>query len=75
MAKDNTYKKENAFLVLAKRMSRNKNAMFGLTLFVILVLAIIIVPIVSPYQYDKMDVMAIKLGPSSAHLFGTDDLG
>ena len=30
MAKDNTYKKENAFLVLAKRMSRNKNAMFGL---------------------------------------------
>ena len=33
MAKDNTYKKENAFLVLAKRMSRNKNAMFGLTLF------------------------------------------
>ena len=75
MAKDNTYKKENAFLVLAKRMSRNKNAMFGLTLFVILVLAIIIVPIVSPYQYDKMDVMAIKQGPSSAHLFGTDDLG
>lgn len=69
------YKKENAFLVLAKRMSRNKNAMFGLTLFVILVLAIIIVPIVSPYQYDKMDVMAIKQGPSSAHLFGTDDLG
>ena len=57
MAKDNTYKKENAFLVLAKRMSRNKNAMFGLTLFVILVLAIIIVPIVSPYQYDKMDLM------------------
>ena len=50
MAKDNTYKKENAFLVLTKRMSRNKNAMFGLTLFVILVLAIIIVPIVSPYQ-------------------------
>ena len=75
MAKGNTYKKENAFLVLAKRMSRNKNAMFGLTLFVILVLAIIIVPIVSPYQYDKMDVMAIKQGPSSAHLFGTDDLG
>ena len=75
MAKDNTYKKENAFLVLAKRMSRNKNARFGLTLFVILVLAIIIVPIVSPYQYDKMDIMAIKQGPSSAHLFGTDDLG
>ena len=56
MAKDNTYKKENAFLVLAKRMSRNKNAMFGLTLFVILVLAIIIVPIVSPYQIGRAHV-------------------
>ena len=31
MAKDNTYKKENAFQVLAKRKTRNKNAMIGLT--------------------------------------------
>ena len=59
MAKDNTYKKENAFLVLAKRMSRNKNAMFGLTLFVILVLAIIIVPIVSPVSYTHLTLPTI----------------
>lgn len=72
---DNKYRKENAFVVLAKRMSRNKNAMFGLVMFAILVLAIIIVPIVSPYEYDKMDVMAIKQVPSSLHWFGTDDLG
>ena len=63
MAKDNTYKKENAFLVLAKRMSRNKNAMFGLTLFVILVLAIIIVPIVSPYQYDGNQAGTVICAP------------
>ena len=69
------YRKEGAFLVLAKRMRRNKNAMFGLAVFIILVLAIIFVPMVSPYGYDKMDVLAIKQGPSAAHWFGTDDLG
>ena len=30
-------KKENRFLVLAKRMSRNTNAMIGLAIFVVLV--------------------------------------
>ena len=52
-------KKENRFLVLAKRMSRNTNAMIGLAIFVVLVLSIIIVPLVSPYDYSKMDVTAL----------------
>lgn len=69
------YRKEGAFVVLVKRMRRNKNAMFGLVVFLILVLAVIFVPMISPYGYDKMDVMAIKQGPSTAHWFGTDDLG
>lgn len=72
---DNRYRKENALVVLAKRMSRNKNAMFGLAMFLILVIAILIVPVVSPYEYDKMDPIAIKQLPSSLHWFGTDDLG
>lgn len=74
-SEEKKYKKEGAFIVLVKRMRRNKNAMFGLIVFVILVLAIIVVPEVSPYTYDKMDVLAIKQGPSQAHWFGTDDLG
>ncbi len=69
------YKKENAFFVLAKRMARNKNAMFGLILFIILLIAILVVPIVSPYQYDKMDPLSIRQGPSMEHFFGTDDMG
>lgn len=68
-------KKENRFLALAKRMSRNTNAMIGLAIFVVLVLSIIIVPMVSPYDYSKMDVTALHQGPSAAHWFGTDDLG
>lgn len=69
------YKKESALASLVKRMSRNKNAMFGLAVFTILVILIIIVPIISPYTYDKMDPLAIKQLPSAKHWFGTDDLG
>lgn len=68
-------KKENRFLVLAKRMSRNTNAMIGLAIFVVLVMSIIVVPLVSPYDYSKMDVTALHQAPSAAHWFGTDDLG
>jgi peptide/nickel transport system permease protein len=68
-------KKENRFLVLAKRMSRNTNAMIGLAILIILVLSIIIVPLVSPYDYSKMDINALHQSPSAAHWFGTDDLG
>ena len=75
MAKTEKYKKENAVLVLAKRMARNKNAMFGLILFAVLLIAILVVPLVSPYEFDKMDPLSINQGPSMEHLFGTDDLG
>ena len=60
MAKTEKYKKENAVLVLAKRMARNKNAMFGLILFAVLLIAILVVPLVSPYEFDKMDPLSIN---------------
>ena len=72
---ESTEKKDSQFLILAKRMTRNKNAMIGFVIFVLLVLSVIVVPMISPYQYDKMDYMAMYQGPTSQHLFGTDDLG
>lgn len=68
-------KKEGQMSVLIKRMKRNKNAVFGLALFTLLVISIIVVPMVSPYKYDTTDWTAINQGPSAAHWFGTDDLG
>ena len=68
-------RKESSLVVLAKRMRRNKNSMIGLVVFVLLVLSVIIVPMVSPYEYDEVDFMAINKLPSKEHWFGTDDLG
>ena len=45
----------------------------------LLVLAVFVVaifaPLISPYDPSKIDIKNILVGPSSHHLFGTDDLG
>ncbi len=67
--------KESRFAIFWNRLKRNRNAMIGLYVFAILVLLIIIVPIISPYDYAKYDIMSISQKPSLKHPFGTDDLG
>ncbi|MCR5448634.1 MAG: ABC transporter permease [Solobacterium sp.] len=67
--------KESRFAVFWNRLKRNRNAMIGLYVFLLLVMLIIIVPIVSPYDYAKYDIMSISQKPSLKHPFGTDDLG
>jgi ABC-type dipeptide/oligopeptide/nickel transport system permease subunit len=42
-----------------------------LSVFVIAVFA----PLIAPYDPSKIDIKNILVGPSSQHLFGTDDLG
>ncbi len=74
-AKVKRSRKESRFAVFWNRLKRNRNAMIGLYVFAFLVLLIIIVPIVSPYDYAKYDIMAISQKPSLKHPFGTDDLG
>ncbi len=71
----NKVKRQSQFSIFWGRMRRNKNAMFGLTVFAILVLMIILVPVFSPYDYAKMDLSAMNQGPTLQHPFGADDLG
>ncbi len=56
------------------RFMRNKLAMFMLALLLIIVLAAIFGPILSPYTY-KGQSADVRQGPSFAHPFGTDKLG
>lgn len=60
---------------VGKRLLKNKVAVFSLALLAIIVLMAIIVPIVSPYEYDATNLMAAKQAPSLAHPFGTDKSG
>lgn len=58
-----------------RRLKKDKLAMAGLVVIVIMTLLAVFGPMVSPYSYDEPDFTAILQGPSSSHWFGTDILG
>jgi peptide/nickel transport system permease protein len=60
------------------RFTQNRMAVAGLALVVLLVLAAFLAPVIVPYPEDAAGAVHTQdalLPPSTAHLFGTDDLG
>lgn len=57
------------------RLRRNKLAVFGLVVVLILAFTAIFGPYLTPYDYLSQDLNARNALPSMSHLFGTDDLG
>lgn len=58
-----------------RRLRRNKLAMFGLFIIIVLIIVAVFAPLIAPYDPDKMDFTAIKQPPSAKHLMGTDIFG
>lgn len=57
------------------RFKKNKLAMAGIVLLVLLLLMAIFGPVISQYDYRTNDLMSVNKPPSSEHWFGTDELG
>ncbi|MDK2867030.1 MAG: peptide/nickel transport system permease protein [Clostridiales bacterium] len=57
------------------RLFRNKAAILGLIIIVVLILSAIFADIVSPFSYDEQDLRQRFLAPSAEHFFGTDEYG
>ncbi len=57
------------------RFKKNKMAMAGLIFLIIMTLACIIVPFVSPFTYDGQNMSIANQMPSLTHLMGTDKFG
>ncbi len=55
--------------------SDNKLAVFSGILIVIFILMAVFAPLLTPYDFDEMDLMARLAPPSAKHLLGTDELG
>ena len=70
-------KKKSQIADVWKRLCRNKTAMLGLVIMILLVLIAILSPIVFDYdnQVIKTDYSSTLQWPSAAHPFGTDELG
>ena len=71
----NGHKKQSQVKEVWRRLCKNKLAIVGLVLVVIIVLASVLAPFLTPYHYDAMDLMAAKQYPSAAHWLGTDNYG
>ena len=68
-------KKQSGFLDTMKRLKKNKMAVAGLIIILLMAIISIISPWISPYAYDKTNLAIMFEAPSMAHPFGTDELG
>ena len=57
------------------RFKRNKTAMFGAVLFILILLAVILVPIFSKFELNDFILDDKKLPPSGKYWLGTDEQG
>ena len=57
------------------RLTRNKAAMLGAFILILLIIAAVLAPWISPYSYSYQDLNLGASPPSADHLLGTDVLG
>lgn len=58
-----------------RRMKRNKLALVGLAVIILMILVAILAPVIAPYGYDEQNYSAVLQKPSAAYPLGTDDFG
>src|SRR6056297_4027210 len=58
-----------------RRLLKNKVAMLGLILILIITVLSLIVPLFSDVTYRQQDLLNINQNPSAENWFGTDSLG
>lgn len=78
MMKDMNHTKQRAngqFAVAARQFARNKLAIVGLVILFIIIMSCLLVEYISPYEYDKMDILNQFAPVSWEHPCGTDNAG
>lgn len=61
--------------LIAKRFARNRSALAGLGIFVVLILFALFGGLFTRYSYTDTDFLAIGFPPGDGHWFGTNDAG
>ena len=77
MEPDITYKKKSQALSIWRRFRRNRLAMFGLVVFLIIVLCAVFADVLADYEELAITQNEDErmLPPSGGHIFGTDNYG
>lgn len=68
-------KKESQFSLVMKRLSKNRLAMAGLVIILVLFLLAILSKWIMPYPYEEMNMAERFASPSLKHFCGTDEMG
>lgn len=58
-----------------KRLVKNKLAVFGFVVLMLLIVVSVLAPLIAPYDRDATDLKALYNSPSGEHWLGTDELG
>ena len=58
-----------------KRLFKNKGAIFGFAIVILLLISAILAPAIAPYEYDAQSLKDMLKPPSPENLFGTDEFG
>ncbi len=69
------YKSRSQIVTVFRRLSRNKIALLGVFILLLLALMAIFAPVIAPYDYAKQDLVNQFQPPNSEHIFGTDEFG
>ncbi|KAB3538613.1 ABC transporter permease [Alkaliphilus pronyensis] len=75
VASNGTKKKRGPWREVWRRMKKNKAAMVGLLIILILILSAIFADVIAPYGYDEQSLVDRLQTPNSKHLLGTDNFG
>ncbi len=70
-----TYKKRSQGQEIWRRFKRNKGALLGAFIVILLIVFAIFAEYIAPYDPVKQDLVNRLQTPSAAHWFGTDELG
>ncbi|MDR5659841.1 ABC transporter permease [Serpentinicella sp. ANB-PHB4] len=68
-------KKRSQWAEVWRRLKRNKMAMFGLVILIVIILTAIFADFIAPHSYREQNLRNINQPPSAEHILGTDDLG
>lgn len=68
-------KKQGQFVLVMKRLSKNKTAMAGLIIFGLIALSAVFAPLIAPYAPTEMDMDAVFAAPCREHIMGCDNMG
>ena len=76
MAQENKTKHTSFYGLVVKRYCKNKQAVLGAMVVLLLILAALLAPAITSFDpITGQDYEALLVSPNSVHLMGTDDLG